>query len=60
MEMHINILEMKAVKLALMSFHKQMEVKAVHSQIDNTTALMYLLKIEVTGNKRLLNLAKDI
>ena len=60
MEMHINILELKAVKLALMSFHKQMEVKTVHSQIENTTALMYLLKMGVTGNKRLLNLAKYI
>ena len=60
MEMHINILELKAVKLALMSFQKQMEVKAVHSQIDNTTALMYLLKMGFTGNKTLLDLAKDI
>ena len=34
-EMHINI---------LMSFHKQMKMKAVHFQIDSTTALMYLLK----------------
>ena len=59
-EMHINILELKVVKLALMSFHKQMKMKAVHFQINKTTALMYLLKMEGTGNKRLLDLAKDI
>ena len=43
--MHISILELKAVKLALMSFHKKMKMKAVHFQVDNTTALMYLLKM---------------
>ena len=28
-----------------MSFHKQIKTKVVHFQIDNTTALMYLLKM---------------
>ena len=28
-----------------MSFHKQIKKKVVHFQIDNTTALMYLLKM---------------
>ena len=37
-----------------------MKMKAVHFQIDNTTALMYLLKMWGTGNKNLLDLAKDI
>ena len=41
-----------------------MKMKAVHFQIDNTTALMYLLKMGGegggTGNKRPLDLAKDI
>ena len=58
--MHINILKLKAVKLALMSLHKQMKMKAVHFQIDNATALMYLLKVRGTENKRLLDLDKDI
>ena len=39
-EMLIIILELKVEKLALMSFHKQMKMKVVHFQIDNTTALM--------------------
>ena len=59
-EMHINILELKAVRLALISFHKQMKMKAVHFQIDNITALMYLLKMGDTGNKRLLDLINDM
>lgn len=42
--MHTNILELKAVKLALMSIYRHMKVKAIHFQIHNTTALMYLLK----------------
>ena len=42
------------------SFHKQMRMKAVHFQIDNTTVLMHLLKMRGTGNKKFLDLAKDI
>ena len=38
-EMYINILEVQAVKLALMSFRKQMKMKAAHFHIGNTTAL---------------------
>ena len=58
-EIHVNILELKVVKLALMSFHKQIKMKAVHFQINKTTALMYLLKMGGTGNKGLLDLSKD-
>ena len=53
-----------------MSFHKQIKTKVVHFQIDNTTALMYLLKMGGgeggegqgggTGKKRLLDLTKVI
>ena len=39
--LHINVLEMKAVKLALFTFNKQKSLKAVHFQIDSTTALLY-------------------
>ena len=67
-EMLIIILELKVEKLALMSFHKQMKMKVVHFQIDNTTALMYLLKMggggwgagRGSGKKRLLDLTKVI
>ena len=30
---------MKAVKLALLAYHKHFKMKAIHFQIDNTTAL---------------------
>ena len=33
------VLEMKAVKLALLAYHKYFYMKAIHFQIDNTTAL---------------------
>ena len=58
--LHINLLELKAVKLALLSFSKQKSLKAVHIQIDNTTALLYLKKKGGTGNQMLLKLRKEI
>ena len=42
--LHINVLELKAVKLTLLTFNKQKSLKAVHFQIENTTALLYLVK----------------
>ena len=42
---HINVLELIAVKLAIQTFTKLRKVKAIHLQIDNMTALSYLLKI---------------
>ena len=58
--LHINVLELKAVKLALLTFNKQKSLKAVHFQIDNTTALLYLVKMGGTGNQMLLKLSKEI
>ena len=43
--LHINVLELLAVKLALLSFTKNRKVRAIHFQIDNTTALRYLTKL---------------
>ena len=43
--LHINVLELKAVKLALLTFNKQKSLKAVHFQIDNTPAALYLVKM---------------
>ena len=37
----INLIELKAVKLALLIFNKQKSLKAAHFQIDNTTALLH-------------------
>ena len=58
--LHINLLELKAVKLALLIFNKPKSLKTVHLQIDNTTALLYLEKMGGTGNQTLLKLSKEI
>ena len=58
--LHIHVLELKAVKSALLTFNKQISLKAVHFQIDNTTALLYLGKMGGTGNYMLLKLSKEI
>ena len=55
-----NVLELKPVKLALLTFSKQKSVKAVHFQIDSTTTLIYLVKVGGTGNQMLLKLSKEI
>ena len=44
-QLHINALQMKAAKLALLEYHKQFQMKAIHFQIDNTTSLSYLVKM---------------
>ena len=44
-KIHINILELKTANLALLAFSKQIKKKAIHFQIDNMTALSYLLKM---------------
>jgi len=51
---HINILEMKAAKFALMTFVLRFpRVKAVHLQMDNMVALAYLSKMGGTKNQLL-------
>ena len=58
--LHINVLELKAVKLALLTFNKQKSLKAIHFHVDNTTAQLYLVNIGGTGNQMLLKLSKEI
>ena len=43
--LHINVLELKAVKLALLTFNKQKSLEVVHFQMDNSTALLHLVKM---------------
>ena len=59
-QLDINVLEMKAITLALLAYHKQFQMKAIYFLIDTTTALSYLVKIEGEGgeNKYLIELAK--
>ena len=57
---HINVLELKAVKLGMLTFTKLRKVQRVYLQIDNQVALTYLLKIGGTHNNKLSDLAKDV
>ena len=56
----INVLELKVVKLALPKFVKIVQMNKAHFQLDNMTALSYLVKIGVTQNREITTLAKEI
>ena len=58
--LHINLLELKAINLALIIFHKIFSLKAPHFQVDNTTTLLYLIKMGGAGSKDMTALAKEI
>ena len=58
--LHINFLELLAVKFALLSFFKNREVRAIPFQIDNTTALRYLKKMEGVKSLEMIKLSKEI
>ncbi|XP_057302862.1 uncharacterized protein LOC130637025 [Hydractinia symbiolongicarpus] len=58
--LHINALELLAIKLALLSFHKTKQFASVHIQTDNMTALSYLLKMGGTKNLTMIKIAKEI
>ena len=57
---HINILELKAVHLAILTFTKFQIVQTIHVQMDNKIALSYLVKMGGTHNKDLLVLSIQI
>ena len=59
-QLHINLLELKAVHLALLTFSKAQNLKSVHIQMDNMTALSYLVKMGGTHSRELTSLAKEI
>ena len=56
---HINILELEAVRLAILSFTKFKTRKSIHLRIDNMTALSYFLKMGGTKNKHLIKISKE-
>ena len=57
---HINILELKAAHLAILTFTKFQIVQRIHVQMDNKIALSYLVKMGGTHNKDTLGLSKQI
>ena len=57
---HINVLELKAVKLAIMFFTlKERDAISVHICMDNMTALLYLMKTGGTKNQELTAISKE-
>ena len=59
-ELHRNILELLAVKNAILAFTNEKTINAIHIQTDNTTALSHLLQMGGTTDKTLVDLSKDI
>ena len=57
---HINILELNAVHLAILTFTKFQIVQRIHVHMDNKTALSYLVKMGGTYSKDFLGLSKQI
>ena len=57
---HINVLELIAVKLEILTFTKGKSVTAIYLQMDNMTALSYLVKMRGTRSPELLQVAKEI
>ena len=58
--MYINILELKAVHLALLKFIKTCANKDFHVQMDNIVAFTYLVKMGRTSNQQMTTIFKRI
>ena len=59
-KLHVNILELLAVKNVILTFTKEKTINAIHTQTDNATAFSYLLKMGGTTDNTLLDISKDI
>ena len=57
---HINALELKAVRLAILSFTQFKKLNTIHLRIKNMIALSYLLNMGGTQNKPLIEISKEI
>ena len=54
------MLELLAVKLALLIFTKNRKIRAIHFHIDNTTALRYLTKMGGVNSLEMFKLVKGV
>ena len=60
-ENHINILELKAAQLAILTFsYMHPQEHSIHLQTENMVALSYIVKIGGTRNKVLSDISKEI
>ena len=57
---HINVLELVAVKFAILTFTKNLSNLTIHIQMDNKIALSYLLKMGGTHSLELLKISNSI
>ena len=58
--MHINEMELLALKLVLETFLKAQEIKSLHIQMDKIVTLTYFLKMGDTKNLQMICLSKQI
>ena len=58
---HMNILELKAAKLAIMSFKlKERGAMSLHIRTDNMNTLPYLMEMGGTNNRELTTISMEI
>ena len=58
--LRINQLELLVIKFAILTFAKMWKLSAIHIQVDNMTALTYLLKMGGTKNPELMQISKEV
>ena len=58
--LHINQVELLAIRFAILTFAKMWKMLAIHIQVDNMAALSYLLKMGGTKNPDLMQIPKEI
>ena len=56
----INVLQLLALKFAILTFPKNLSHFTIHVQVDNKVALAYLLKMDGTRSPQLLKISKSI
>ena len=56
----INVLELLALKFAILTFTKNLSHLTIHIEVDNKVALAYLLKMGGTRNPQLLKISQTI
>ena len=57
---HINILQLEAVRLTILSFTKFKKPNSIHLWIANMTAVSYLLNMGGTQNKHLIEISEEM
>ena len=55
-KLHVNTLELQALRNAILAFTKEKTINAIHIQSNSITALLYLLRMAGTTDKTLVDL----